>query len=350
MSRVLVTGHLGYLGHFVVNQLLYQKHDVVGLDVGLYSACRFSGFSDDVSISKEIETISCDIRDIEQIDLSGYDYCIHLAGLSNDPLGNLDPELTFEINHRAAVKLAKACKMAGVKRLVAASSCSVYGASDNSILDEQSEFAPITAYAKSKLLLEQDISKLADETFSPVFLRGGTVYGSSPFIRFDLVVNNLVAWAESTGEILLKSDGAAWRPFVHVRDFAFVFCEMLNADKKLVHNQAFNVVAQDENLQVKEVASLIAQRMPGTKIVIEGRDGADSRSYRVSDQKLVSVLGENWNKLNLTVGIEELSAAMKKTALSPNEFEGPGFQRLEHLKLHISSGKLTSELSWANCN
>lgn len=344
--RVLVTGHKGYLGAAVTDELLLKGHEVTGLDTNLFESCVYE-YDRDAKVRLTVAELAMDLRDVRAEHVAGQDAVIHLAGLSNDPLGEFDPKLTYEINHEASVHLAKLCRQSGVSRLILASSCSVYGASDEAILDEQSEFAPVTAYAWSKLKMEQDIAVLADDLFSPVFMRSGTVYGLSPRMRFDLVVNNLMAWTVDTGEIFLKSDGLAWRPIIHLRDVAKAFVSMLEVDRQQVHLQAFNVAADSENYQIRDIAARIQSQIPNSNIVFETAASSDNRNYRVSGKKLETVMGPNWTCYGLEDGIAELHTALTTAKVRPNEFEGARFQRLAHLKSRVSNGELTSELRHA---
>lgn len=345
--RVLVTGHKGYLGAAVVDELLSKGHEVTGLDTNLFDSCVYD-YPRDLNERPPIIEVNMDVRDVRAEHFAGLDGVIHLAGLSNDPLGEFDPKLTHEINHEASVSIAKLCKQSGVGRLVLASSCSVYGASDDAILDEQSDFAPVTAYAWSKLKMEQDIAALANDSFSPVFMRSGTVYGLSPRMRFDLVVNNLMAWTVVTGEIFLKSDGLAWRPIIHLRDVAKAFVAMLEVDRQDMHLQAFNVAADTENYQIRDIAAKIQSQISNSNIVFETSANSDNRNYRVSGKKLGTLLGSDWMQYNLEDGITELHAALKTAKVTPEEFEGSRFQRLAHLKSRISNGELTSALRHAD--
>lgn len=341
--RVLVTGHMGYLGAAVTDELLAKGHDVTGLDTNLFESCVYE-YAAPSQKPLVIPGIDLDVRDARAEHFAGQDAVIHLAGLSNDPLGDFDPKLTYEINHKASVRIAQLCKQSGVGRLVLASSCSVYGASDDAVLDEQSEFAPVSAYAWSKLKMEQDIAALADDRFSPVFMRSGTVYGLSPRMRFDLVVNNLMAWTVDTGEIFLKSDGLAWRPIIHLKDVATAFVAMLALDRKDMHLQAFNVAADTENYQIRDIAAKIQAQIPHSNIVFETTISSDNRNYRVSGNKLESVLGSHWRHYSLEDGIVELHTALTATPVRPEEFEGARFQRLMHLKSRISANELTPDL------
>jgi nucleoside-diphosphate-sugar epimerase len=345
--RVLVTGHLGYLGAAIVAALVDRGHAVSGLDTNLFESCVYD-YGDGSFGEATIPRHDVDVRTVRAEHFAGQDAVIHLAGLSNDPLGDLDPKLTYEINHAASVRVAELCKQCGVERLVLASSCSVYGASDEKLLDEGAEFAPVSAYAWSKLKMEQDIAVLADGQFSPVFMRSGTVYGLSPRMRFDLVVNNLMAWTVDSGEIFLKSDGLAWRPIIHLEDVARAFVAMLEVDRKDMHLQAFNVAADSENYQIRDIAAMIRDQIPGSNIVFETAESSDNRNYRVSGSKLESVLGSRWRRYSLEDGIAQLHTALAGTPVRPDEFEGTRYQRLMHLRSRISAGELTSDLRRPN--
>jgi len=251
--RVLVTGHLGYIGTVMVPMLIAKAHEVVGLDSDLFERCTFG---DGI---QNIPELKKDIRDVEVSDLNGFDAVIHLAGLSNDPLGDLNPELTYEINHAASVRLASLAKEAGVTRFIFSSSCSNYGAGGENFLNEESQFNPVTPYGISKVRVEQDVAKLADSNFSPTFLRNATAYGVSPRLRFDLVLNNLVAWAFTTGRVYIKSDGTPWRPIVHIEDISRAFIAVLHAPREVVHNQAFNVGRNDDNYRIRELAEIVEE-------------------------------------------------------------------------------------------
>src|SRR3982075_3461255 len=273
--KVLVTGHRGYIGAVLTPMLLERNHAVVGMDSDLYRSCTF------VDELAEVPTIEKDIRDANVDDVAGFDAIIHLAGLSNDPLGDYRPSLTEDVNFRASVKLAQLAKRAGVPRFLYASSCSNYGASGSDFLDESAAFNPVTPYGHSKVNVERAVAPMADESFSPTFLRASTAYGLSPRIRFDLVVNNLTAWAFTTSQVYLKSDGTPWRPIVHVEDIASAYIAALEADRDLIHNQAFNVGLTTENYQIREIAELVKQIVPNSKIEFAPDAGPDLRCYRV---------------------------------------------------------------------
>ena len=257
MPRLLLTGHRGYIGTILAPELVRRGYDVVGLDSGLFEECDFG------PPPEAIPTISKDIRDVTAADLEGFAAVLHLAGLSNDPLGSLNPRLTFEINHEASARVARLAKEAGVKRFVFSSSCSTYGAAGDDLITEDAEFRPVTPYGESKVLAERDIAALADDDFCPVFLRNATAYGVSPRLRFDLVLNNLVAWAMATGLVYLKSDGTPWRPIVHIEDIANAFIAALEAPVETVWNGAFNIGRTSENYRISELAEIVRQTVPG---------------------------------------------------------------------------------------
>ncbi|MGI9534362.1 MAG: NAD-dependent epimerase/dehydratase family protein [Thermodesulfobacteriota bacterium] len=338
--RVLVTGHKGYIGSVMVPMLLKEGHDVVGLDSDLYVRCNFGEFDD------AVPNIKKDIRDVELSDLEGFDAIIHLAGLSNDPLGDLDPELTFGINYLASVNLAKLAKKAGVKRFVFSSSCSNYGASGDNIIDENAEFKPVTIYGRSKVLVEKDVSKLADSKFCPTFLRNATAYGVSPRLRFDLVLNNLVAWAFTTGHVHIKSDGSPWRPIVHIEDISSAFIAVLNSPEELVNNKAFNVGATEENYQIREIAKIVKDTVPGSKIEFAKNAGPDKRCYRVNCDEVLKLTGFK-PKWNATLGAKQLYKTYKNIGLELEDFEGPRYKRIDHIRQLLATGELDPTLRWS---
>jgi len=338
--RILVTGHKGYIGTVLVPMLLKEGHEVVGLDSDLYERCNFGHFQSDVPFIRK------DIRDVELYDLEGYDAIVHLAGLSNDPLGNLNPRLTYKINYLGSLHLARLAKTAGIKRFVFSSSCSNYGASGENMIDEQAEFKPVTPYGRSKVLVERTVSKLADSGFSPTFLRNATAYGLSPRLRFDLVLNNLVAWAFTTGEVHLKSDGTPWRPIVHIEDISRAFIAVLNAPRELVHNEAFNVGIKEENYQMRELAEIVKETVPGSRIDFAEGAGPDKRCYRVDCGKLERTFPEFKTGWNARLGAEQLYEAYKQIGLRLEDFEGPRYKRIDHIKELIANGDLGSDLRW----
>jgi len=338
--RVLATGHKGYIGTVMVPMLVAEGFEVVGLDSDLYEQCTFGSFA------RCVPEIKKDIRDVEVCDLEGFDALLHLAGLSNDPLGDLDPKLTFEINHAASVRLARLAKAANVSRFVFSSSCSNYGASGDHLVTEDGAFHPVTPYGQSKVLVERDVAKLADSKFSPTFLRNATAYGVSPRLRFDLVLNNLVAWAFTTGGVHIKSDGTPWRPIVHIEDIARAFIAVLKAPREVVHNQAFNVGDSEENYQIRDLAEIVRETVPGSRIEYSPDAGPDKRCYRVDCSKLPHSLRTFKRHWNARRGAEELYAAYQKVGLRLEDFEGPRYKRIDHIKLLLSVGRLDSSLRW----
>lgn len=332
--RVLVTGSHGYIGTVLTPMLMAEGHDVVGLDSDLYRQCTFG------EAVPNIPCIRKDIRDIESDDLKGFDAVCHLAGLSNDPLGDFNPELTYEINYRASVRLAELAKSVGAERFVFSSSCSNYGAGGEEWLTEESPFNPVTPYGESKVLTERDVSALADDNFSPTFLRNATAYGVSPRLRFDLVLNNLTAWAFTTGKIMMKSDGSPWRPIVHIRDIALAFIAVLGAPKELIHNQAFNVGVTEDNLQIRDIANIVGETVPNCHIEFAESASPDKRCYKVNCDRLPQVLSSFRTKWNARRGAKELYEVYNKYGLTLEEFEGPRYKRIAHIRKLLQEGIL----------
>ncbi len=339
--RVLVTGHNGYVGTVMVPMLVAAGHEVVGYDTNLYAGATF-----DIPMKKaDIVEINKDIRDITGEDLEGFEAIIHLAGLSNDPLGDLNPELTYEINFRASVRLAQLAKEVGVERFIFSSSCSNYGAGVSDWLDENSAFNPVTPYGRSKVMVEQEVTKLADDNFSPTFLRSGTAYGVSPRLRFDLALNNLTAWAYTTGRVFLKSDGSPWRPILHIEDMSLAFLSALQAPRDLVHNEAFNVGQTQENYRIRELAEIVAATVPGSFVEFADGAGPDKRNYRVNSDK-IRRLPDYKPTWTARKGAQELYEAYRAVGLQPDEFEGPRYRRIHHIKMLIGNGRLNKSLRW----
>lgn len=338
--RVLVTGHQGYIGTVLVPMLIAAGHDVVGLDSDLYER---STFGKGLPI---IPSIKKDVRDVTIKDVEGFEAVLHLAGLSNDPLGNLNPELTYDINYRATVHLAALAKQAGVSRYIFSSSCSNYGAGGQDWLTEESAFNPITPYGESKVRSEQDLAKLADDSFSPTFLRNATAFGVSPRLRFDLVLNNLTAWAFTTGRVFIKSDGTPWRPIVHIEDISRAFVAALQAPRELVHNEAFNVGRNEDNYQIRELADLVQEIVPNCVVEYAADAGPDKRCYRVDCSKIQRVLPEFQPQWDARKGVQELYAAYQKVGLTLEEFEGDRYQRIAHIKSLLAANRLSADLRW----
>ena len=342
--RVLITGHNGYIGSVLAPLVRAAGHDVVGLDTFLFDGGTFGNYG------PQIDAMRMDLRDVEVSDLRGFDAVMHLAALSNDPVGDLNPQCTFDINHVGSVRLARLAKEAGVKRLIFASSCSLYGVAGDEMLTEQAAMNPITPYGVSKVLFERDVSKLADDNFSPTFLRNATAYGVSPRLRADVVVNNLVGIAFTTGEVVIQSDGTPWRPLVHIEDIAKAFIAVLHADRGLVHNEAFNVGRSDENYRVRDLGTMVEQVVSGSKVRYAEGGGPDPRCYRVDCGKLMRTLPEYRPQWTVRQGMEQLRDAFDRNRLTREELLGDRYFRIKRLRALQSAGFIDESLRWTSAH
>lgn len=340
--KVLVTGHKGFIGTVMVPMLLREGFEVAGLDTDLYRFCTYG----DAPI--EIPEIRKDVRDVEKADLRGFDAIVHLAALSNDPLGNLNPDVTYDINYRASVRLAEIAREVGVRRFLFASSCSMYGKAGDDMLDETAEFNPVTPYAMSKVYVERDVSAMASDSFSPVFLRNATAYGVSPRIRFDLVINNLVAWAYTTGKILMKSDGSPWRPLVHIEDITRAFICALRAPQEVVHNLAVNVGSNDENYRMRELADFVRQIVPDCELEFSEDAGPDPRCYRVNFDKIHRIFPEFKTGWTARKGVQQCYDSYRRYGLQRDDYEGVRYKRIAHIQKLITEGRLGADLRWCD--
>lgn len=338
--KIMLTGSRGYIGTVMAPMLVRAGHEVVGVDTDLYRRSTFGAWDE------SIRTIVKDVRELEAAEVRGFDAVVHLAALSNDPLGDLNSQLTYDINHRASVRLAALAKEAGVPRFVFASSCSNYGAAGDAPVSEESELHPVTAYGISKVRVEQDVGKLADEHFSPTFLRCATAYGASPRLRFDVVLNNLVAWAFASGKVFLKSDGTPWRPIVHIEDISRAFLAALEAPREVVHGQAFNVGRNDQNYRIREIAEIVKETVPGCEISFAADAGPDKRNYRADFTKISRALPSFQPRWDARKGARQLYEVYRQVGLKLEDFEGPRYRRIDQLKSLIASGHLGPDLRW----
>lgn len=339
--RVLVTGHKGYIGTVMVPMLMDAGHEVLGIDSDLYRASTYGP----APVPPTRERIK-DVRDIEAADLAGIDAVVHLAALSNDVLGDLNPEWTWAINYRASVRLAELARDAGIERFVFASSCSMYGAAGEAPLDETAEFNPVTAYATSKVLVEKEVSAMASDTFSPVFMRNATAYGLSPRIRFDVVINNLTAWAYTTGEVLMKSDGSPWRPVVHIADISRAVLAVLEAPREAMHNRAFNVGADAENYRIRRLAELVRDVVPGCELGFAEGAAPDLRNYRVTFARFARAFPAHVPQWRAHDGMIELYEGYRRIGLDRDDYEGPRYKRIAQLQERLAAGELDENLRW----
>jgi nucleoside-diphosphate-sugar epimerase len=338
--KILLTGSRGYIGTVMGPFLQAAGHDVRGIDSDLYRRSTFGSWKETVPTTVK------DIRSIEVSDLRGLDAVVHLAALSNDPLGDLNPQLTYDINHLASVRLAELARAAGVQRFAFASSCSNYGAAGDAPVNEESELNPVTPYGESKVRVERDVVKLATDDFSPVFLRCATAYGVSPRLRFDIVLNNLVAWAFTAGKVLLKSDGSPWRPIVHIEDISRAFNTVLSVPRERIHAQAFNIGRNDQNYRIRDIAQIVKETVPDSEVQFAEGAGPDKRNYRADFSKVARVLPEFRPEWDARRGAQQLYRAYQDIGLVLEDFEGPRYRRIDQIKQLMAAGNLAPDLRW----
>lgn len=338
--RVLVTGHDGYIGTSLVPLFLDAEHQVIGLDACWYRHCQIGRPPTPVP-----ETI-CDIRDVTPEQFAGADAVVHLAGISNDPLGDLNAQTTYDINHHGTIRVARAAKAAGVRRFLFSSSCSIYGAHGDAPIDESASFLPVTPYGESKVLAERDLTEMADDDFSPTFLRNATAYGYSPRLRGDLVVNNLVGYAASIGQVRLKSDGTPWRPLVHIEDIARAFLAICEAPRDLVHLKAYNVGSTKENYRIRDVADIVESAVAGSQVTFGDEAGPDKRNYRVDCSLIADDLPSFRPVWSVAAGAREVLAAYQADGLTRDDLEGPRFQRIRCVREQQGGGWLGPDLRY----
>ena len=337
--KILVAGDRGYIGAVLVPFLRAAGHTVEGLDLGLYEGCDLGPGPEDISSRTRI-----DLREVEPRHCAGYDAVVCLAALSNDPVGHLNPAATYSINLDGTVRLGQAAKKSGVERFLFASSCSLYGSAGSAAVTEEAELSPVTPYGETKAMAEEELSRLADDSFSPTYLRNATAYGFSPRLRLDIVVNNLTAVAMTTGKVCLESDGSPWRPLVHVEDICRAFLAMLEAPRDLVHDQAFNVGRAEDNVQVRDIAELVREAVPGSEVTFATAAGPDLRNYRVDFSKLTTVFPELHLRWSVPAGVDELVRAYTDYGFSHENFVSSSFVRLRRIQELLSAGVIDDML------